>query len=155
MSCGVQSTGTTTSGSTVNCTAKELTGRTTCQPYHGDGSRRISLPHYTVLDSSCWNKTGLGPSIAETMIRCGVRWTPSDRNRLAGKMELHRRLSDDPYTNEPRMKIFNTCQNTINNCRYSAVQNKQRRRRHKGRRSRLRRTEIHGNDKNIRIRNNQ
>tara|TARA_R100001460_G_scaffold32990_2_gene64515 strand:- start:213 stop:488 length:276 start_codon:yes stop_codon:yes gene_type:complete len=28
-------------------------------------------------------------------------------------MEVHRRLSDDPYTNEPRMKIFNTCQNTI------------------------------------------
>ena len=45
-------------------------------------------PHYTVLDSSCWNKTGLGPSIAETMIRCGVRWTPSDRNRLAGKMRF-------------------------------------------------------------------
>ena len=26
-------------------------------------------PHYTVLDSSCWNKTGFGPSIAETMMR--------------------------------------------------------------------------------------
>ena len=39
--------------------------------------------------------------------------------------------------------------------RYSAVQNEQRRRRHKGRRSRLRRIEIYGNDKNIRIRNNQ
>ena len=42
-------------------------------------------PHYTVLDSSCWNKTGFGPSIAETMMRCGVRWMPSDRNRLQGK----------------------------------------------------------------------
>ena len=43
-------------------------------------------PHYTVLDSSCWNKTGAGPSIAESMIRLGVRWIPSDRNRLQGKM---------------------------------------------------------------------
>jgi len=71
------------------------------------------LPHYTVLDSSCWNKTGFGPSIAETMMRAGVRWTPSDRNRLQGKMELHRRLSNDPYTEEPRLRIFATCQNTV------------------------------------------
>ena len=70
-------------------------------------------PHYTVLDSSCWNKTGLGPSIAETMIRCGVRWTPSDRNRVAGKMEIHRRLADDPHSEQPRMKIFSTCQNIV------------------------------------------
>ncbi len=71
------------------------------------------LPHYTVLDSSCWNKTGFGPSIAETMMRAGVRWTPSDRNRLQGKMELHRRLADDPYSNEPRMRIFSTCKHII------------------------------------------
>ena len=71
------------------------------------------LPHYTVLDSSCWNKTGMGPSIAETMMRCGVRWTPSDRNRIQGKMEVHRRLADDPYTNEPRLRIFSSCQHTI------------------------------------------
>ena len=37
----------------------------------------------TTLDSSCWNRTGLGPSIAETMIRRGARWTPADRNRIA------------------------------------------------------------------------
>ena len=42
-------------------------------------------PHYTVLDASCWNKTGMGPSIAETMMRAGVRWIPSDRNRLQEK----------------------------------------------------------------------
>jgi hypothetical protein len=71
------------------------------------------LPHYNVLDSSCWNKTGFGPSIAETMMRAGVRWTPSDRNRLQGKMEVHRRLADDPYTNEPRLRIFSTCKHII------------------------------------------
>ncbi len=70
-------------------------------------------PHYTVLDSSCWNKTGFGPSIAETMMRAGVRWTPSDRNRLQGKMEVHRRLADDPYANEPRLRVFSTCKHTI------------------------------------------
>ena len=59
------------------------------------------LPHYTVLDSSCWNKTGFGPSIAEVMMRQGVRWTPSDRNRIQGKMEVHRRLAKEPYTVNP------------------------------------------------------
>jgi hypothetical protein len=71
------------------------------------------LPHYTVLDASCWNKTGFGPSIAEVMMRQGVRWTPSDRNRIQGKMEVHRRLADDPYAQEPRLRIFSTCQHTV------------------------------------------
>ncbi len=70
-------------------------------------------PHYTVLDASCWNKTGMGPSIAETMMRSGVRWIPSDRNRLQGKMEIHRRLADDPYSNEPRIRIFSSCKHII------------------------------------------
>jgi hypothetical protein len=69
--------------------------------------------YYTVLDASCWNRTGTGPSIAETMIRSGVRWTPSDRNRIAGKMELHRRLQVDELTEEPRIKILSTCTNLI------------------------------------------
>jgi hypothetical protein len=47
------------------------------------------------------------------MMRAGVRWTPSDRNRLQGKMEIHRRLANDPYTNEPRLRIFSNCQNII------------------------------------------
>jgi hypothetical protein len=28
-------------------------------------------------------------------------------------MELHRRLANDPYTEEPRLRIFATCQNTV------------------------------------------
>jgi hypothetical protein len=28
-------------------------------------------------------------------------------------MELHRRLADDPYSNEPRMRIFSTCKHII------------------------------------------
>jgi hypothetical protein len=68
-------------------------------------------PYYAVLDSSCWNRTGYGPSIAETMIRMGCRWTPSDRNRIAGKMEVHRRLGINEFTGEPTLKLFNTCTN--------------------------------------------
>ena len=78
-----------------------------------DSEQLEPTPHYSVLDASCWNRTGFGPSIAETMMRAGVRWTPSDRNRLQGKMEIHRRLADNPLTKLPRIRIFNTCTNTI------------------------------------------
>jgi hypothetical protein len=67
----------------------------------------------SVLDTSCWNKTGLGPSIAETMIRNGTRWIPADRDRVSGKVEVHRRLAMNPMTVEPRLKIFSTCTNLI------------------------------------------
>ena len=66
----------------------------------------------TTLDSSCWNKTGLGPSIAETMIKRGARWIPADRHRIAGKIEVHRRLACDDRGN-PRVRFFSTCNNTI------------------------------------------
>ena len=69
--------------------------------------------YYSVLDSSCWNRTGTGPSIAETLIRCGARFTPSDRNRIAGKLELHRRLQVDEFTKEPKIKILSTCTHLI------------------------------------------
>ena len=88
-------------------TAEELAGRIL------EAEQLDPLPHYTVLDSSCWNKTGFGPSIAEVMMREGVRWTPSDRNRIQGKMEIHRRLADDPYTEEPRLRFFSSCQNIV------------------------------------------
>lgn len=72
---------------------------------------------YGVLDSSLWHKRGdTGPSLAETMIRKGCRWRPSDRSagsRVAGKNEIHRRLQVDEFTEEPRMVIFNTCKNLI------------------------------------------
>jgi hypothetical protein len=67
----------------------------------------------SILDTSCWNKTGLGPSIAETMIRNGVRWVPADRDRISGKVEMHRRLAINEKTGEPKLKIFATCTNLI------------------------------------------
>jgi Terminase large subunit, T4likevirus-type, N-terminal len=72
---------------------------------------------YGVLDSSLWHKRGdTGPSIAERMIMRGCRWRPADRSkgsRIAGKNEVHRRLQIDPYTDEPRLIIFNNCRNLI------------------------------------------
>ena len=72
---------------------------------------------YGVLDSSTWAKRGdIGPSIAETMIQAGCRWRPSDRSpksRISGKLEVHKRLSINPDTKEPGLRIFSTCRNLI------------------------------------------
>ena len=72
---------------------------------------------YGVLDSSTWAKRGdVGPSIAETMIREGCKWRPSDRSpksRINGKLELHKRLSIDEKTGEPSLKILNNCKNLL------------------------------------------
>ena len=72
---------------------------------------------YGVLDSSLWHKRGdTGPSIAERMIMKGCRWRPADRSkgsRVAGKNEIHRRFQIDPFTEEPRILIFNNCRNLV------------------------------------------
>ena len=67
----------------------------------------------SVLDGSCWSKHGTGPSIAETLTRNGVRFIPADKNRMAGKIELHRRLGINDRTGEPRLRIVATCTNLI------------------------------------------
>ena len=67
----------------------------------------------SVLDGSCWSKHGTGPSIAETLTRNGVRFIPADKNRMAGKIELHRRLGINERTHEPRLRIVATCTNLI------------------------------------------
>ena len=72
---------------------------------------------YGVLDSSTWARRGdIGPSIAETMIQEGCRWRPSDRtprSRIAGKLELHKRLRPDENTGYPTLFIFDNCVNLI------------------------------------------
>jgi len=65
-----------------------------------------------ILDRSCWNRTGHGISVAESMIRRGVRWVPSNSDRVNGKIEVHRRLQTDSYGN-PRLRMFNTCTNLV------------------------------------------
>ena len=70
---------------------------------------------YGVLDSSTWARRGdIGPSIAETMILEGCRWRPSDRSprsRVAGKLEIHKRLR--VIDKEPGIRVFKTCRNLI------------------------------------------
>ena len=73
---------------------------------------------YGVLDASTWAKRGdIGPSIAETMIREGCRWRPSDRtpkSRISGKLEIHKRLKvSEDKKKEPGLRIFSTCRNLI------------------------------------------
>ncbi len=70
-----------------------------------------------IMDASTWAKRGdVGPSLAEVMNRMGCRWRPSDKSkgsRVAGKLEVHRRLTIDPVTEKPRLQFFNTCKNLI------------------------------------------
>jgi len=79
-----------------------------------EGDGRI---YDAVLDSSCWAKRGdVGPSIAETMNREGCRFRPSDRSpgsRVAGKIEMHKRLQLDEDTEEPKLIIMDSCRNLI------------------------------------------
>jgi|TARA_R110000751_G_scaffold241082_1_gene341618 hypothetical protein len=77
-----------------------------------DGRIRDAL-----LDSSCWAKRGdTGPSIAETLNAEGCRFRPSDRSpgsRVAGKIELHKRLTINEDTDEPGIRILDNCRNLI------------------------------------------
>ena len=78
----------------------------------GDGRIQDAL-----LDSSCWAKRGdSGPSIAEAINATGCRFRPSDRSpgsRVAGKIELHKRLSINEETDEPGIRILDNCRNLI------------------------------------------
>mgnify|MGYP003144659721 CR=1 FL=1 len=66
-----------------------------------------------VLDGSCWDMRGqTGPSIAEVMIQRGVKWRRADKNRLAGKLETHRRLQASSEEGNG-VVLFSNCVNTI------------------------------------------
>ena len=94
---------------TKKITADEF-ARKILEAEHGEFVR------YGVLDSSTWAKRGdVGPSIAETMIREGCKWRPSDRSpksRINGKLEIHKRLKVNKE-NEPTIKFFSNCRNLI------------------------------------------
>jgi hypothetical protein len=68
--------------------------------------------YLSVLDKSCWNRTGTGRSIAMTMIEKGLRWIPSNSDRMQGKQEIHKRLQLDDAA-QPRIRILSTCTNLI------------------------------------------
>lgn len=72
---------------------------------------------FGVLDSSCWSQRGQsGPSLAEDMIKVGVKWRPSDKgngSRIAGKNKIHQMLQVDSTTGLPNLVVFDTCLHTI------------------------------------------
>jgi hypothetical protein len=72
---------------------------------------------YGVIDSSIWSTRGQsGPTIAEDMIKTGVKWRPSDKgagSRVAGKNKIHQMLQVDKDTGKPTLMIFDTCTHTI------------------------------------------
>ena len=66
-----------------------------------------------VLDTACWSRTGTtGPTIAETLIQGGHKLRPADKNRVAGKIQIHEHLKLQP-SGRPKMQIFNSCPNLI------------------------------------------
>lgn len=68
-----------------------------------------------VLDTAAWNKVGYsGPTIGEQLVRqpYGHKLRPADKNRIAGKVQIHQYLKKDEF-GKPRLLIFNTCHNLI------------------------------------------
>ena len=67
-----------------------------------------------VLDTAAWNRTGYtGPTIGEILVRAGHKLRPADKNRLAGKVQIHERLKQNKVDGRPKMQIFNSCPSLI------------------------------------------
>ena len=69
------------------------------------------------LDGSVWSKRGeIGESVADTMLKYGLGWVPSDRSpgsRKMSKNKVHQYLKVDALTGQPRVKIFSGCTELI------------------------------------------
>ena len=66
-----------------------------------------------VLDTACWNRTGqTGPTVGETLVKAGHKLRRADKNRIAGKIQIHEYLKLQ-QSGRPKLQIFNTCPNLI------------------------------------------
>ena len=66
-----------------------------------------------VLDTACWSRTGMtGPTVGETLVKAGHKLRRADKNRVAGKVQIHEYLKKQP-SGRPRIQIFNSCPNLI------------------------------------------
>jgi len=68
-----------------------------------------------VLDTAAWNRTGYtGPTIGQILnspqYNCSFR--PSDKNRIAGKIQIHERLKL-AQNGRPKIQFFKTCKNIV------------------------------------------
>ena len=62
-----------------------------------------------VADPAIWDKSrGTEGSIVNQMERAGVYWEKGKHNRIAGKMQLHRRFAFDK-NGRPMIYVFNNC----------------------------------------------
>jgi len=69
---------------------------------------------YGVLDTAAWARTGYsGPTIGEILTQKGHKLRRADKNRLAGKVQIHEYLRKNVSTGRPKLQIFNSCQNLI------------------------------------------
>ncbi len=67
-----------------------------------------------VLDTAAWARTGYtGPTIGEVLIKAGHKLRRADKNRIAGKVQIHEYLKQATTESRPRLQIFNTCPNLI------------------------------------------
>ena len=67
-----------------------------------------------VLDTAAWSRTGYtGPTIGEALIAKGHKLKRADKNRTAGKVQIHEHLRVKRETGRPRLQIFNSCSNLI------------------------------------------
>lgn len=66
-----------------------------------------------VLDTAAWNRTGYtGPTIAQELNNLGCNFRPADKNRVAGKVQIHERLKPKS-SGRPGLQIFSSCRNLI------------------------------------------
>ena len=91
---------------------KGLTGEALAQRIHElEENETRSIPG--VLDTAAWAKTGYsGPTIGEMLIKAGHKLRRADKNRVAGKVQIHEYLKTTP-SGRPRLQIFNNCVNLI------------------------------------------
>ena len=80
-----------------------------------------------VLDTAAWNHTGSsGPTVGEELTRgyYGHKLRRADKNRVAGKLQIHEHLKRNESTGKPRLLIFATCPNLIRELTSIPVDNK-------------------------------
>ena len=68
-----------------------------------------------VLDGAAWSQMGggyKGPTVGEVLVREGHKLRRADKNRKAGKVQVHERLAKSP-SGRPRLQIFSSCPNLI------------------------------------------
>jgi len=67
-----------------------------------------------VLDTSAWARTGYtGPTIGEALIKQGHKLRRADKNRIAGKVQIHEYLKQANVESRPKLQIFNSCPSLI------------------------------------------